>query len=1253
MGKKGGLFRYADGVDKLLMFLGTLGCIGDGLMTPLNMFILSALIDDYGGADDDNASFTNEIVDKYSLRLLYVAIGVGISACIGGICWTRSAERQTSRIRMEYLKSVLRQEVSFFDKQDASSTSFQVISTISADAHSIQDAIAEKIPNCVAHLSTFIFGLILAFYLSWRLALASVPFSLGFVIPGVAFGKILMSQGMKMKDVYGVAGSVAEQAISSIRTVYSYVGENETLKRFSNALEENFSLGVKQGLTKGLLLGSMGMIYVSWAFQSWAGSVLVANRGESGGRVFISALCVVLGGLSCMSALPNISFITEATIAAARIFELIDHVPQIDSEDGKGKVLAYVRGDIEFKEVTFSYPSRQDIQALQDFSLKVKAGRTVAIVGGSGSGKSTVISLLERFYDPINGDILLDGHKIKKLQLKWLRSQMGLVNQEPVLFATSIKENIFFGKEGASMEMVVEAAKAANAHDFVSSLPDGYDTHVGQFGFQLSGGQKQRIAIARALIKDPKILLLDEATSALDAQSERIVQEALDQASQGRTTIIIAHRLSTIRRADKIVVLESGRIVESGSHDDLMSKTDEEGGVYFKMVKLQQSTANGEGPSSPFLPKETRSYTRRGYNMPRSPYVATSSWQNGPASPFSPAISVSYAPSIHTCSYYDSDDEYLENFSHPSPSTWRLLHMNAPEWKIALLGCLGAITFGVLQPLYAFCLGSVVSAYTSNDIPKIKSEIKIYSSIFLSIGVTSFIANLLQHYNFAKMGEKLTKRVREKVLSKLLTFEVGWFDQDQNMSAAVCARLSTEARMVRSLVGDRMSLLIQVSASASVAFVLALIVTWRVAIVLISIQPLLIASFYWRSGLMKRMSERSRKAQSEGSQLASEAVINHRTITAFSSQDRMLNLFAKTQKGPRKENIRQSLLSGAGLFCSQFLTTAAIALTYWYGGRLMNKNLLTSKHLFQVFFLLMSTGKNIADTGSMTSDLARGSSAVASVLAILDRRTEIDPESPEGFKVTNVLKGKIELKNVFFYYPSRPYQAIFQGMNLKIESGKTVALVGQSGSGKSTIIGLIERFYDPIKGQVLIDDKDIKSYNLKSLRSQIALVSQEPTLFAGSICDNIIYGKEEATESEIKKAAIRANAHEFISAMEDGYETYCGERGVQLSGGQRQRIVLARAILKNPTILLLDEATSALDSVSENLVQEALEKMMISRTSVVVAHRLSTIHKADTIAVIKDGKVVEQGSHSQLLALGNNGSYYGLMKLQSGHSPYS
>nr|GMD97891.1 putative multidrug resistance protein [Ipomoea batatas] len=1208
-----GIFRYADNIDKLLMFLGSLGCIGDGLMIALNMYILSGIIDDFGSA---GISISNEVVDKYSLRLLYVAIGVGVSAFIEGVCWTVTAERQTSRMRKEYLKSVLRQEVSFFDNQDASCSTFQVVSTISADAHVIQDVIAEKIPNTLANLCTFISGFIVAAILSWRLAVAAIPFQLGFMVPGVAFGKLLMKSGMEMRGAYGVAGSIAEQAISSIRTVYSYVAEIQTVKRFSSALEESKNLGIKQGFVKGNLIGSMGMVYVAWAFESWIGSVFVADKGESGGRVFISAVCINLGGLSCMGVLPNFSFITEARVAAAKIFELINRVPEIDSEDGKGKALSYVRGEIEFRDVSFRYPSRPDITVLENFSLRVKAGKTMGVIG--------------------------------------------LVNQEPVLFATSIKENILFGNEKASMEDVIDAAKAANAHSFIEKLPLGYETHVGQFGFQLSGGQKQRIAIARALLKDPKILLLDEATSALDAQSERVVQEALDQASEGRTTIVIAHRLSTIRKADKIVVLQSGRIVESGSHHQLMQKNEEGGGVYFKMVQLQQSAeeTETEAPSHSYHhPNDSRN-SRRGIHMntPNSPYSARSSGLNTPASPFvSPSvISPSIVPSVHLYSYCDSDDDtedISEKLYQKSPSMWRLLKLNGPEWKRALLGCLGAFAFGAVQPAHAYCLGTVVSVYVSNS-SNIKSETKDYSIAFLCFGVITYFTSIIQHYNFAFMGEMLTKRVREKMLQSLLTFEVGWYDEDENTSAAISARLASEANMVRALVGDRISLLLQISTSASLAFLLGLIVTWKVAIVLIAIQPLAVMSFYSRSVLMKSMSRRAKKAQSEGSQLASEAVINHRTITAFSSQQRIMKLFMETQRGPRKESLRQSWVSGAGLFCSQFITTANIAITFWYGGRLMNKGEVSAKHLFQAFFILLSTGKNIADAGSMTSDLARGSSAVASVLGILDRKSEIEPDDNlQGLEVKNPLRGKIELKSVFFSYPSRPDQMVFQGMNLKIEPGRTMALVGQSGSGKSTIIGLIERFYDPTRGSVLIDDRDIKAYNLRSLRSHIALVSQEPTLFAGTIQENITYGKENATQSEIKKAAILANAHEFISSMKDGYETYCGERGVQLSGGQKQRIALARAILKNPAILLLDEATSALDSVSENLVQEALEKMMNGRTCVIVAHRLSTIQKSDTISVIKNGKVVEQGSHSDLLRLGTHGSYYSLIKLQYGQSP--
>ncbi|KAK9104290.1 hypothetical protein Scep_021134 [Stephania cephalantha] len=1200
------LFSFADRKDKLLMVLGSLGSIGDGLMTPLTMLVLSDLINTYG--TNSSATSTSE-VNKHALRLLYVAVLVGSSAFVEGICWTRTAERQTSRIRRVYLKSVLRQEIGFLDVQTDGSMTSQVISTIS-NAHIIQDVLGEKIPNCLAQLSSFIFSLAVAFILSWRLTFAALPFSLGFIIPGLAFGKALKDLERQKRDAYGVAGGILEQALSSIRTVFSYVGEHQTQEKFSQALQRSTELGVKQGLVKGLLIGSMGMMYATWAFQSWVGSILVTERGDKGGPVFIAEVCVILGGLSVLSALPNITFFAEATSTASKIFKMIDQIPIIDAEDEKGKVPKHVRGEIVFKRVTFNYPSRPDAMVLDELNLQVPTGSTVGLVGGSGSGKSTVIALLQRFYDPVKGDIFLDGNKISKLQLKWLRSQMGLVNQQPILFATSIKENILFGKEGASMDLVMSAAKAANAHDFITQLPKGYETPVGQFGVQLSGGQKQRIAIARALVRDPKILLLDEATSALDAE------------------------------ANTIVVLQSGNVIESGTHDQLIRH---KGGVYYNMVQLQQKALHDKNLNS-HLPDTNRSIHHHGTTSPinlRSNKSSTHAITFSPTAEFlSPTHSF-----IQSHSREESDEVETKLSSQSAPSQ-RLLQMNAPEWKKALVGCIGAVGFGVVQTASVFCLGSVVSIYFLKDHALVRSETKFYCFIFLMLAFLTLITNLLQHYNFAVMGEKLTKRVREKMLEKVMTFEVGWFDEDENTGAAICARFATEANMVRSLVGDRLSLLVQVFAAASLAFVLGLVISWRLGSVMIATQPLVIVCFYSRSVLMKKMSEKARKAQNEGSKLASEAVVNHRTITAFSSQKKILGLFADTLKSHRKETIKQSWFAAIGLSSSQFVITASIALAYWYGGKLMNEGLITPKRLFQAFFVLMSTGKHIADAGSMTSDLARGADAIKSVFAILDRKSEINPNNLEGIKNRKAVKGHIELKNVVFSYPARPEQMIFRNLNLKIEAGKTIALVGPSGSGKSTVIGLIERFYDPTKGSIEIDRQDIKQYNLRALRSQIALVSQEPTLFAGTIQENISYGNDNATEVEIRKAASLANAHDFISSMKDGYQTYCGERGTQLSGGQMQRIALARAILKNPAILLLDEATSALDSVSENLVQEALEKMMVSRTCVVIAHRLSTIQKSDTIAVIQNGKVVEQGSHYNLLAIGQRGAYYSLVKLQ-------
>lgn len=622
-------------------------------------------------------------------------------------------------------------------------------------------------------------------------------------------------------------------------------------------------------------------------------------------------------------------------------------------------------------------------------------------------------------------------------------------------------------------------------------------------------------------------MLLDEATSALDAQSERVVQAAIDQASKGRTTIIIAHRLSTIQSAHLIAVLQAGRVIELGTHNELMEMND---GEYARMVELQQVATQNEDSKNSNPQAEGRNLHHR-MSIPPSPASIRSSTHGTPMLyPLSQGFSVG-TPYSYTIQYDPDDDSYEDNLkrlTYPAPSQWRLLKMNAPEWGRAVLGCLGAIGSGAVQPVNAYCVGTLISVYFEAESSKIKSKTRVLALVFLAIGVFNFLTSIIQHYNFAIMGERLTKRVREKLLGKLMTFEIGWFDDEENTSAAICSRLSSEANMVRSLVGDRMSLLAQAIFGSIFAYALALVLTWRLSLVMIAVQPLVVGSFYSRSVLMKSMAEKARKAQKEGSQLASEAVINQRTITAFSSQKRMLALFKSTLVGPKKESVRHSYISGFGLFSSQFFNTASVALAYWYGGRLLIDGLIEPKHLFQAFLILLFTAYIIAEAGSMTSDLSKGSSAIRSVFAILDRKSEIDPESTWGVDIKKKLKGRVELKSVFFAYPTRPEQMIFKGLCLKVEAGRTVALVGQSGSGKSTIIGLIERFYDPMKGTICIDEQDIKSYNLRVLRSHVALVSQEPTLFAGTIRENIAYGKENATESEIRKAASLANAYEFI-----------------------------------------------------------------------------------------------------------------------------
>ncbi|CAI0628623.1 unnamed protein product, partial [Linum tenue] len=1104
-----------------------------------------------------------------------------------GYCWSKTSERQVLKIRYKYLESILRQEVGFFDSQEA--TTSEVINSISKDTSLFQEVLSEKVPTFLMHSSVFISGLAFAAYFSWRLAVVAFPTLLLLIIPGLIYGKYLIFLSRKSTAEYAAANGVVAQALGSIKTVYSFTAERRIADGYSAILERTMRLGIRQGIAKGLAVGSMGLSFAIWAFIAWYGSRLVMYKGESGGRIYAAGISFILSGLSLGIALPDLKYFTEASVAAGRIFSRIDRVPEIDSEGTKGLVLDKIRGEIQFDRVSFTYPSRPDAAVLTDFNIRVDAGRTVALVGASGSGKSTAIALLQRFYDVTGGAVKVDGVDIRTQNLKWMRGQMGLVSQEHALFGTSIKENIMFGKLDASMNEVVAAATAANAHGFIRQLPEGYETKVGERGALLSGGQKQRIAIARAIIKNPVILLLDEATSALDSESEKVVQDALDQACMGRTTLVVAHKLSTIRNADLIAVVSNGSVIETGSHNDLINTTN---GHYAKLAKMQRQFSCDEQNPDTRVSSVTRSSAGR----------------------------LSTAPSFS-----------------------RLLCLNLPEWKQALMGSLSAVAFGGVQPFYALTVGGMISAFFAPSHEEVNARIRTYSLIFCSLSLVSIILNLVQHYNFAYMGERLTKRIRLRMLEKILTFEAAWFDEEQNSSGALCSRLSNEASIVKSLVADRVSLLVQTTSAVTIAMIMGLVVAWKLALVMIAVQPLTILCFYTRKVLLSTISTKFVKAQNQSTQIAVEAVYNHRIVTSFGSVGKVLELFDQAQEEPRREARKKSWMAGFGMGSAQCLTFMSWALDFWYGGTLVEKGEISAGAVFKTFFILVSTGKVIAEAGSMTSDLAKGSAAVASVFKILDRQSLIRNES-DGTKLEKIT-GKIEMKRVDFAYPGRPEILVLNQFSLEVKPSTSIGLVGKSGCGKSTVIGLIQRFYDVEKGSVKVDGVDIRVLDIQWYRRHTALVSQEPVIYSGSIRDNIVFGKPDASENEVVEAARAANAHEFISSLKEGYETECGERGVQLSGGQKQRIAIARAIIRNPTILLLDEATSALDVQSEQVVQEALDRIMVGRTTIVVAHRLNTIKNLDSIAFVADGKVVERGTYAQLK--NKKGAFFNLASLQN------
>ncbi|KAJ9684171.1 hypothetical protein PVL29_016590 [Vitis rotundifolia] len=1251
-------------------------------------------------------------------------------------CWILTGERQTAVIRSKYVQVLLNQDMSFFDTYGNNG---DIVSQVLSDVLLIQSALSEKVGNYIHNMATFFSGLIIGFINCWEIALITLATGPFIVAAGGISNIFLHRLAENIQDAYAEAASIAEQAVSYVRTLYAFT--NETLAKYSYAtsLQATLRYGILISLVQGLGLGfTYGLAICSCALQLWVGRFLVTHGKAHGGEIITALFSVILSGLGLNQAATNFYSFDQGRIAAYRLFEMISRSTSVVNHDGN--TLPSVQGNIEFRNVYFSYLSRPEIPILSGFYLSVPAKKAVALVGRNGSGKSSIIPLMERFYDPTLGEVLLDGENIKNLKLEWLRSQIGLVTQEPALLSLSIRDNIAYGRPSATSDQIEEAAKIAHAHTFISSLEKGYETQVGRAGLALTEEQKIKLSVARAVLSNPSILLLDEVTGGLDFEAERAVQEALDLLMLGRSTIIIARRLSLIRNADYIAVMEEGQLVEMGTHDELLTLD----GLYAELLKCEEaaklprrmpvrsyketatfqiekdSSASHcfQEPSSPKMVKSPSLQRVPGihafrpsdlaFNSQESPKtrspppeqmmengVPLDSTDKEPSIkrqdsfemrlPELPKIDVQAAlqqtsnasdPESPVSPLLTSDPKnersHSQTFSRPhsqfddvpmrtkdvkdvrhgeSPSFWRLVDLSLAEWLYAVLGSIGAAIFGSFNPLLAYVIALIVTAYyrggeggehSRDDRHHLRQEVDKWCLIIACMGVVTVVANFLQHFYFGIMGEKMTERVRRMMFSAMLRNEVGWFDEEENSADTLSMRLANDATFVRAAFSNRLSIFIQDSAAVIVAVLIGMLLGWRLALVALATLPILtvsaVAQKMWLAGFSRGIQEMHRKA----SLVLEDAVRNIYTVVAFCAGNKVMELYRLQLRKIFKQSFFHGMAIGFAFGFSQFLLFACNALLLWYTAVSVKNQYMDMPTALKEYMVFSFATFALVEPFGLAPYILKRRKSLISVFEIIDRVPNIDPDDNLAMKPPNVF-GTIELKNVDFCYPTRPEVLVLSNFSLKVSGGQTVAVVGVSGSGKSTIISLIERFYDPVAGQVFLDGRDLKSYNLRWLRNHLGLVQQEPIIFSTTIRENIIYARHNASEAEMKEAARIANAHHFISSLPHGYDTHVGMRGVDLTPGQKQRIAIARVVLKNAPILLLDEASSSIESESSRVVQEALDTLIMgNKTTILIAHRAAMMRHVDNIVVLNGGRIMEEGTHDSLVA--KNGLYVRLMQ---------
>ncbi|EAW17072.1 ABC transporter ATP-binding protein [Aspergillus fischeri NRRL 181] len=1225
------VFTFGDSKLYLLECIAFIAAIASGValaMVNLVMGQFLTLLSDFTFSDMDSipANFMSAVRTS-ALYFIYIGVVRLVATYLYASLFTYVAYHLTRNVRRSYLRAAFSQEISYYDQGATGSISQQA----TTNGNLIQSGIAEKLGIVIQAVSTFVAALVIAFVTQWKLTLIlifMVPTLL--IVLGTA-GGIDARIETKILQIHAQAGSYAESVLGGFRAVQAFSLRPRVIAKFDSYLQEAYSQGMRKNKLYGIVFGGQYfVVHAGMGLAFWQG-IAMLDRGEIAdlGTVFVVLFSIIMAATTVMQIAPHMVAFSRAATAASELFALIDRNSEINPFDESGAKPENPAGSIDLHGVGFRYPTRPDVAVLEDFTLHIPAGKVTALVGPSGSGKSTIIGLLERWYSPCSGSISFDGKDISHLNLKWLRTNVRLVQQEPVLFNASVFENIANGLVGTpwetashedQMKLVQEAAKLAFAHEFIENLPQGYHTRIGERGGLLSGGQRQRIAIARSVISEPKILLLDEATSALDPHAEATVQKALDRAMQKRTTIVVAHKLATIRKADNIVVMSQGKIMEQGTHEELARKN----GIYASLVKAQDiAPANLE-----------QNHGSGG----------TSTSDEGPEKEDDQSVArARTAEAQQLAALQDREDHSLYEKTGIIHNIWNLLRGMPELWiwfAVTMATCIGG---AAVNPGQALLLGNIMSVFTS---PNMVARGNFIALMFFVMSLGILLIYFIMGWSTNTIAQTLSRKLRREILDAFLRQDLRFFDRPENTVGALTSRLDSYPQAILELMGFTVAIILMSAINIVASSVLAVAVSWKLGLigVFVGLPPIMIGG-YARVRLETKMDDEMGQRLSASASVASETVMAIRTVASLAIENTVLKKYA--------DELDRAIIQASGpmfhmmiwFSLTQSVEYFVLALGFWWGSKLINDGEITLYQFVVSFMGVYFSGQATALAFSFASSFTKANQA-ANYYFWLDRLDgtirEMDSNRTEGPK-----DGcrSYDLQDVQFAYPLAPENRVLKGVSLSIQRGDFVGFVGASGCGKSTMISLLERFYDPTNGTITIDSSaPLSSLNPLLYRRHVALVQQEPTLFPGTIRENISQGMpglsatETASDDALEEACRAANAWDFVSSLPEGLDTQCGTTsGSQLlSGGQRQRIAIARALVRNPRVLLLDEATSALDTESEKLVQGALAEAASSeaRITVAVAHRLSTVRDANCIFVFDAGSIVEVGSHDELLAKG-------------------